>query len=283
LRSGLAQLLKVPFRKTVGWVLLGILLSASLRLTWWAMELVYEPQVPQWAPAINAAYIINRLAWAFSTLTFILLLAGWMEAVHSKYPPPSDRFVTGVKVALIIVSILIMVVTLVVLIIAFTLCATASQGVYANTCTPIYNGHILTIAGFQVVIALGFLIYGIILLVRIRKASAANGTRSAKQIAVFTKIIVVTSTFFVCFSLRAVMLLYRPATGQFLPLGVFYAFAYIVPDFVPPIVQMFVLISTSWTAGRSASSTTGTAATTHATAASGDYVEAPEDTPLMHK
>jgi hypothetical protein len=64
------------------------------------------------------------------------------------------------------------------------------------------------------VISLGFLIYGIILLLRIRKASAANGTRNPKQVAVFIKIIVVTSTFFACFGMRAAMLLYRPITGQ---------------------------------------------------------------------
>ncbi len=122
-------MLKVPFRKTVGWVLLGILLSSSLRLTWWALQLVYEAQVPQWAPAINAAFVANRLVWLIQILTFLLLLAGWMEAVHSKYPPPSDRFVTGAKVMLIIVSVLVSLMTLILIIIAFTLCANASAGV----------------------------------------------------------------------------------------------------------------------------------------------------------
>ncbi len=70
-----------------------------------------------------------------------------------------------------------------------------------------------------------------------------------------------------------------------MPLGVFYAFAYIVPDFVPPMVQMFVLISTSWSAGRAQSSGTtgGTRIGSQATVTD-DYVEPPDgDVPLVSK
>ncbi len=159
---------------------------------------------------------------------------------------------------------------------------------YAATCAPIYDSHIIIIAGLQAVISLGFLIYGIILLVRIRKSGrSAGSSRNSKQASVMIKIIVVTSSFFVCFGMRAAMLMYRPITGLRLPLGVFYAFAYLVPDFIPPLVQMLVLISTSVTAAHAASaraSTSGAGGGTSAKTVAMEEMETTNglDEPLIH-
>lgn len=59
------------------------------------------------------------------------------------------------------------------------------------------------------------------------------------------------SVFSICFLVRVVMFLFRPITGLYFPKPVFYIFAYMLPETVPAIVQMFVIIWTSETKRKS--------------------------------
>jgi hypothetical protein len=67
----------------------------------------------------------------------------------------------------------------------------------------------------------------------------------ARLRSILIKIVLVMVVMTVCFLVRVVMFLFRPITGLFFPAPVFYIFAYILPETLPAVVQMFVIISTS--------------------------------------
>ncbi len=61
--------------------------------------------------------------------------------------------------------------------------------------------------------------------------------------AAIQRVLLVSSVCFVSFGLRAAMFLYRPISNAFLPLAVFYTFAYIVPETAPALAQLWVIVS----------------------------------------
>jgi hypothetical protein len=209
-------------------VLLGsVVLFELVRVTWWALELVYEPQVPQVASAVNASYVLGRLGWTVQLLTVLFLVYTWANAVHQQVGLTSAPLLFLFRLCFIIVMCLVILSFVALITLPFALCLNATQGLYANTCTPIYNGHIIAIA---VTLALGSasqMLYGIWLLRLVRK------NKSNPTLVRAVGAVIVSSAAMTLFSLlRTIFLVYRPITGQFLPLGVFYSFVYIVPDAV---------------------------------------------------
>lgn len=205
----------------------------------------------------TARYIINRLAWTFFTITFLLLLFGWIEAVHSRYPPPTEKFVPVIGIILAVTAGVVVVFTIIVLILAFALYGGVLSGGSAAG-TPLYDAHVIFVAVLQAVVSLGFLVYGIILLARMSSVKVGNAQKSKRQKETFVKIVIITSVFFATFGVRAAMLLYRPITNAYIIAPVFYVFAYILPDTLPPLAQMFILITTSVSASKALHSTEST-------------------------
>jgi hypothetical protein len=97
---------------------------------------------------------------------------------------------------------------------------------------PFYDTHVIFIAACQALIAIGFLVYGIVLLVRLNstkgKSTPAAGNRHRQ---VILKIVIVLATFSILFGIRAVFFMYRPASGgRFIEGNAFLFFAYLAPD-----------------------------------------------------
>lgn len=216
--------------KTVGGFLVGLILSSTLRLVWWALLFTRT--------SFNGQYVINRLVWMLFSITFLVLLFGWIESVHATTPPPSEKFVPVVQVALVVASCVVGLFILIVIILAFTLYAsTPSDG------NAVYDANILFVASLQAVVALLFLIYGLLLW---RRLSHAMGVSSARQRSAVIRVVFMALVVFVSFGLRAAMFLYRPISNRYFPIGVFYTFAYIIPETVPAFAQLVVLLSTGF-------------------------------------
>ena len=140
------------------------------------------------------------------------------------------------------------------------------------TCSKLYDAHILFQASLQAVIALLFLIYGIILLVTLNRAASAavRQTQSLRHRKTSIQIAAVMLVTLIAFSLRVFALAYRPATGKFLPAGLFYTFnckseqlfsmflsflqssplVDIIPDTLPPLLQAYVLFTVEYSRRR---------------------------------
>lgn len=199
---------------------------------------------------VVADSIFNRLTWLVFTLTFLLLVFGWIETVHIKYPAPVDKFVPVVKWVFIILSIaigLMMIITTIIWLVG----RVGHQQMPASF-YPAYNSNIYIFALVQLIVSALFLVYGLILVFRLRSGLSnrhslvvVDSRHLARQRATFMKIILVMSIMTLCFALRATFMLLRVTSGICVPDAVFYVFAYIIPEIVPPIVEMFVIISTS--------------------------------------
>jgi len=92
------------------------------------------------------------------------------------------------------------------------------------------------------------LIYGFLLLKRLSNSNTAvpsvHGSRERnRHRSTIFKVIAIMSVLSSCFALRFAMFLVRPAGGC-LPYGVFYVFAYIVPETLPAMIFIYVIMST---------------------------------------
>ena len=114
---------KASFRRTIGWVALLAWLGAALRVVWWALEMTQRAAAPLCLPAVKqASYVLNRLAWLFTGMAFLVLVIGWMDAFHSINPPSKTTMSTFFRVLLFILLPLLAVITIVLLVAAFTFC-----------------------------------------------------------------------------------------------------------------------------------------------------------------
>ncbi len=87
-------------------------------------------------------------------------------------------------------------------------------------------------ASCQALIAIGFLVYGIILLVRLKSSSSGAGKGAgSRHRQVVLKVVIVMASFSLMFGIRAVFFFYRPASGGLRINGTaFLIFAYLAPD-----------------------------------------------------
>jgi hypothetical protein len=108
-----------------------------------------------------ADFVMNRLAWLAFTLTFILLLFSWVETVHTRYPPPSEKFIPSIKWTMLIVAIGLTVFLVVLMIIWGVTSPTQREG------NPVYEVNIIFMVCVQALLSLAFLIYGSIMLWRV--------------------------------------------------------------------------------------------------------------------
>lgn len=225
-------------QQSIVFILGGILLSLVFRIITIALWMSFTSSI--------ADVIFNRLTWVTFTLTFLLLLFGWIETVHIKYPPPVDSFVPIVKWVFIGISVALVIMVFV------TVGVWIGQGMSSTgDARTAYDANIYIFLAIQILVSFGFLIYGIILLVRLHRGVTnrhsvvvVDSRHLARQRGTFLKLVLVLGVMFVCFLLRGIMFILRPA-GVCLPYAVFFTFAYIFPEIIPPIVQMFVIISTS--------------------------------------
>lgn len=89
---------------------------------------------------------------------------------------------------------------------------------------------------------------------------------AAKKRATIWKLVIVTFICFALFTLRGVMFMLRPAWNITLPQGVFYALAYMLPEILACIAEVFVIISTHESRRKSADSTSMSTLRTESTA-----------------
>jgi hypothetical protein len=93
---------------------------------------------------------------------------------------------------------------------------------------PLYDLHTLLIVISQALIAIGVLVYGIVLLLRLRNADATSSVAGLRQFQVVLKIVIVMALLSVLFGIRAVFFMYRPVTGGLVVSGsTFLTFAFL--------------------------------------------------------
>jgi hypothetical protein len=118
-------------------------------------------------------------------------------------------------------------------------------------------------------------VYGVMLLVRLKR-SAGKTSKGSRQSQVIFKggkekncfwffcfdetfvVLLVTASFSLLFGIRAAFFLYNPITNSYLPGQAFFLFAYILPDSVPVMIEVFVIVSTAVSALRRKAATQST-------------------------
>lgn len=214
-----------------------------------------------------------------------------VRKVHAKYPPPTENFVPviGWIVAILCLAQVVELIVTTAVYGAYRVnwyqvtnptqqVSWFSSSLFSEENSPqqkdgeviannSYDVHVFIMCAIQFLIALGFLVYGIVLVVRLFRTQAQRGggktwkthffsptfsstvargvsvsmdaRRKAKQRVTAYKVVLVGFCLFVCFALKGAMFLYRPITGQFMPDGWFYFFAYILPEVLPCIIGLF--------------------------------------------
>jgi hypothetical protein len=241
-------------------VLLGIIITNVFRLITLSLWMSKADSI--------ADSVFNRLTWISFVLTYMLLVFGWIETVHLKYPPPSEGFVPVLKWIMIGVAAALFLTQMITLI-AYLSSRDSTGGlpVAGTPARTAYDANIWIFNIFLLAISLAFLVYGFVLLIRLNRGVSnrhsvvvLDARHVSRQRAAFLKIIIIMAMMSACFVLRLAMFMVRPLGGC-LPIGVFWAFAYIVPEVLPAIIQMFVIISTAESKSRASMAVSGSAGT----------------------
>jgi hypothetical protein len=188
-------------------------------------------------PGAYALTVFNRLTWISFLLTYMLLVFGWIETVHSKYPPPSDRFRPVFKWTMVVIGGV----------------AVASQ-VSTLICYLVLNARKIDEAGiwifnaFLILLSVAFLVYGSVLLGKLTCSAKnplvqINESQLRRQKNVFVKIILIMSILSICCMIKVAAMMTRPL-GWCFPIGWFWVTAYMIPEIVPAVVEMIVIAST---------------------------------------
>ncbi len=214
-------------------------------------------------PTSLADPLFNRLTWISFVLTYMLLVFGWIETVHLKYPPPSENFVPILKWIMIAVAVVLFLTQMITLIVYLSTRVDGMPPPSGTTARAAYDANIWIFNVFLLAVSISFLVYGLVLLIRLNRGVSnrmsvvvLDARHVARQRAAFLKIISIMAVMTACFALRLAMFMVRPLGGC-LPLGVFWTFAYIVPEVLPAIIQMFVVISSAESKSRASTALAG--------------------------
>lgn len=220
----------------MGFVLVGIGCTSIFRIISLALWLSFVSG----EPGSYATFVFNRLTWISFFLTFMVLVFGWIESVHSKYPPPSDRFRPVFMWTMVIVGSFAVAAQVVTMI-----CALVFGGKSSRVAD---DAAIWTFNAFLILLSLAFLGYGSALLYKLKRTSKGplvqmNEAQVNRQRRVFVRIVLVMSVLSGCCLLKVATLMTRPL-GFCFPLGWFWTTAYMVPEIVSATLEMFVVAST---------------------------------------
>jgi uncharacterized membrane protein len=145
--------LRILFKKSLAYVLIGVMATSICRIITVSLWLSFYDSY--------ADSVFNRLTWILFVLTFMVLVFGWIETIHVKYPAPTESFVPVVKWVMLGIAIALFLTQLITLIVYLVTRASANvpPGTYAA-----YNANIWIFTVFLLALSLAFLIYGIVLL-----------------------------------------------------------------------------------------------------------------------
>jgi len=108
----------------------------------------------------------------------------------------------------------------------------------ANLPSRSYNVDIIILASFSFLICLASFIFGVWVFFLIRKNIASTVLRRMY----FLKTIGITLVLTICFAERAIFFSYRLITSALIQESIFVVFAYLIPDLVPSIVMLGIVI-----------------------------------------
>jgi hypothetical protein len=174
--------------------------------------------------------VMNRLAWLCGGLVLVVLLASWMDAVHSQFPHGTPRFLFWLKFGMAAFAVAY---GLALLIPTILLGALRSGGSLEDW-TRSFDASMWVHLTVQFLLSLAFLGYGITIFVLLRRRAPAK--LRERVIA----LIVAVAVAFAYVSQLAVFLV-RPAGGC-LPLRVFWAIGYILPCALTSTVVLFLIV-----------------------------------------
>jgi len=195
------------------------------RIAWFGLEI---------QPSGYSEFIINRLTLCLWFTCFSIIVAFWAETIHKHFVTADDIFsVSIVKWFLVVANGILYIFEIIVVVVFVATSGGQKEG------NPFYDASIIIISLFSLGIAICFLLYGIRQLQMIKK----SGDESKESKIELFKIGLVTMLFTICFLSRVIMFLWRPASGEFLPEGVFYTFGYFIPELIPTTIQIFVIVT----------------------------------------
>jgi hypothetical protein len=154
--------LKLPFKKSLAFVLLGVILTNVFRIITIALWLSFHD--------IVADSVFNRLTWVSFVLTYMLLVFGWIETIHIKYPAPSDKFVPVIRWGMIIFGGSLFLLQSITLIVYFVTRVPRQDGSFpASESGAAYQANIWIFNVFNLLLSAAFLFYGIWLMRRLNR------------------------------------------------------------------------------------------------------------------
>jgi len=232
---GLVGKLRVPLTKSVGLLLVGIMVTAGFRLISLALYLNFS-----WFTTGIPAIVFQHFSWITFFLTYLLLVFTWIETVHSKYPPPSDRFRPVFVWSMVVVGVVFSALQL-------GLFVPYVTGAFQND-----DAAVWAYVAFTILLTLAFLVYGILLLRQVhalQNSVILDQSKVQRQRQVYLKIILVMSVMAACCLLRMAIFLVKPigrASGACVPLAPFWICGFMIPEVVPAILEFYVIITTAW-------------------------------------
>ncbi len=116
-------------------------------------------------PLDLATILVNRLCVVAGLVSMTLLLFFWLEAVHSQYNV-SERFFKWLRIIVFGITILFALVVLILSIVWIVLVKNDNNSLIARS---VRDGVIYLLIGFNLVIGLGFFVYGVWLAFLLRK------------------------------------------------------------------------------------------------------------------
>jgi hypothetical protein len=180
-----------------------------------------------------ATFILNRTCFCLYFTSFLLVLFYWMEIYHRNYidiEGVGGRFLPRLR-WLFVLTVFVIYLFQGVILIIFLASSDKREG------DPIYDANIITDACITLVVSILFLLYGL----RLLFSKGDQASEVWGDVHQLWKILAINIMFTACFLCRAIMFLYRPVTGHYVSYPVFVALAYYVPEFVPSVLQIYIV------------------------------------------
>jgi hypothetical protein len=175
--------------------------------------------------AVRASFALNRTALALYMGCFSLVLVHGLRRYYAGGSAASlgilRRWQVGVGVTNGVVVLFLVVVLI-------ALAATGDASV-AREGHGLFEANILGVAFLNLALGAVFLYYGWQHYQLIKNSGDPDPASERRLLLIGA----MTAILFICFVLRCFMFLWRPITDSYLPIGVWYVFAYWVPELIP--------------------------------------------------
>ncbi|KAJ6236508.1 tobamovirus multiplication protein 1-like isoform x1 [Anaeramoeba flamelloides] len=175
-------------------------------------------------------FVINRFAIVSFFTSFTLLIFYWAEIFHGWVKSNEQRSLSTLKKPFWLMNGFLYLFSLICIIVY------AAEEPEDRETNDFYTANILIIALLSALVSIGFLFYGFSLIKRFKDSFSVSKKKNSLR-----KIVAITIIFFICFMLRFIFFLYRPATDKKMNPDVYTFFAYYIPELIPTCIQLYTM------------------------------------------